>query len=516
MVLGGFETSCGSCHHHRRQIAGAGLTEPSVLVLGLPAVDIEALDAHGLWIGDAPWPADANLGDEMALSPFMRLLLWSEPAVARDLTLLDETNASLLDLSDADDRAIEAAGRLVWAIKLLIHDLLTDDGAALTQRLIAALGSDMTDAQLAALIGEPADISYGDHQTWRHNLRRLQETWLSDLPDEAPQYRANPDLLYSGRLPLAQAAHLPSSDGTATPAQDEPADDDLLGEDEGDDLLSNEDELFGDEGDEESGQEDDLLGDDDDLLGDSGQDEPEQPTDDPAQPEAAEAQRQLEALRLSLLESGGWFLDEANFAVRYRSIGHADPFLRAWLDVSSSPPSLTTASAIQAVFDTLRGDKAPGRCVRCHSVDAIDGGQSAGFRVNWHGARPALGQRPFTTFAHRPHFNFQQFRDCTACHSIRTIDSGAVGDWKRTYAGTNPNSYAASFDSMSLAQCAGCHTPSGVGDGCLTCHNYHVGSFAQLLTLPDLGAIARVADGSKRSSRRTVSGADAVDGGMKP
>ncbi len=320
MVLGGFETSCGSCHHHRRQIAGAGLSEPSVLVLGIPAVDLETLDAHGLWIGDAPWPADANIGDEMALSPFMRLLLSNEPAVARDLTLLDETHGSLLDLSDADDRAIEAAGRLVWAIKILIHDLLADDGAALAQRLTAAVGSNLTDTQLAALTGEPADSSFGDHQTWRHNLRRLQETWLGDLPDEVPQYRANPDLLYSGRLPLAQAAEPPSGEGTATPAQDKPADDDLFGDAEGDDLLGDEDDLFGGEGDEESGQQDDLFGDDDDLLGDSGQDEPDQPTDDPAQQEAAEAQRQLEALRISLQESGGWFLDEANFAVRYRPI----------------------------------------------------------------------------------------------------------------------------------------------------------------------------------------------------
>ena len=474
MVLGGFETSCGSCHHHRRQIAGTGLSEPSVLVLGIPAVDLETLDAHGLWIGDAPWPADANIGDEMTLSPFMRLLLWREPAVARDLTLLDETDGSLLDLSDADDRAIEAAGRLVWAIKILIHDLLADDGAALTQRLIATFGSDVTDAQLAALIGEPADISYGDHQTWRHNLRRLQETWLGDLPDEAPQYRANPDLLYSGRLPFAHVPESPPSEGTVAPAQEKPADDDLFGEDDdvfgeddGDDLL----------GDEESGRQDDLFGDDDDLLGDSGQDEPDQPTDDPAQPGAAEAQRQLEALRLSLGKSGGWFLDEANFAVRYRPIGHADPFLRAWLDVTSSPPPSIDASAMHGVFDALRRDKAPGRCVRCHSVDAIDDVQSTGFRVNWHGARPALGQRPFTTFAHRPHFNFQQFRDCTACHSIRTIDSEAEQTWKRTYAGANVGSYAASFDSMSLAQCTGCHTPSGAGDGCLTCHNYHVGSF---------------------------------------
>ncbi|MEE8156474.1 MAG: hypothetical protein V3T53_16080, partial [Phycisphaerales bacterium] len=485
----GFETSCGSCHHHRRQIAGAGLSEPSVLVFGIPAVDLETLDAHGLWIGEDPWPADANIGDEMALSPIMRLLLRSDPAVARDLTLLDETDGSLLDLSDADDRAIEAAGRLVWAIKILIHDLLADDGAALPQRLIAAFGSDVTDTQLAALTGEATDISFGAHQTWRHNLRRLQEK-LGDLSDEVSQYRANPGLLYSGRLPRAQAAESPSGEGTATPAQDKPTDDelfgdddDLFGEDEGDDLLGDEDELLGGAGDEETGQEDDLFGDDDALLGDSGQDEPDQPTDDPAKPEPAKAQQQLEDLRLSLRESGGWFFDEVNFAVVYRPTGHADAFLRAWLTHTAAPGDTASASAALAVFDELGRDPAPGRCIKCHSVDTIGNRNARHYRVNWNAARPTLGERSFTEFVHRPHFNFQQFRDCTACHSIRTNDSAALQIWKQTYSGFDIRTYTASFDSMSLAQCAVCHTPSGAGDGCLTCHNYHVGSFESTVRL---------------------------------
>ena len=81
----------------------------------------------------------------------MRLLLSIDPSVARDLALLDENDDALLDLSDADDRMIEAAGRLVWAIKMLIHDLVADDGEALSRRLTAALASSVTDRQLAEL-----------------------------------------------------------------------------------------------------------------------------------------------------------------------------------------------------------------------------------------------------------------------------------------------------------------------------------------------------------------------------
>ncbi len=479
MVLGGFETTCGSCHHHRIQITGGG----TVSVFGLPAVDHETLEDRGLWIGtgDQPWPVDGYF--EIGLSPFMKLLLSSDQVIARDLEMLFDDPELLWDLSGAEDQVVEAAGRLLWAIKILIHDLLADDGAALTQRLTAAVGSNLTDAQLAALTGEPADISLGDHQTWRHNLRRLQERWLGDLPDEVPQYRANPDLLYSGRLPLAQAAQSPSSEGTATPAQDEPAVNDLLGEDEGDDLLGDEDDLFGGAGDEESGQEDDLFGDDDDLLGDSGQDEPARPTDDPAQQEATEAQRQLKALRLSLGESGGWFFDEDNFAVVYRPTGHADPFLRAWLTHTAAPGDTVTASAALAVFDELRRDPAPGRCIKCHSVDKIGDSDARQYRVNWNAARPTLGERSFTKFVHRPHFKFQQFRDCTTCHLLN--HDASVEDWEQSYSyhRIDLDSFVASFAPISSTKCTACHTPSGAGDGCLTCHNYHVGSFESIARL---------------------------------
>ena len=478
MVLDGFDTSCGSCHHHRQQIAGAGLSEPTLLVFGLPAVDLESLDERGLWLGEAPWPADAGIGDEMPLSPFMKLLLSIDPSVARDLTLLDETDDALLDLSDADDRMIEAAGRLVWAIKILIHDLLADDGEALAQRLSTALGSGVTDSQLTELTGDFADVAFADHQTLHHNLRRLQETWLADLPNEVTQYRANPGLLYSGRLPLAPSPQPPATEEPTTAAPDEAADDDLfgddddlLGDDEDDDLLGGDDDLFGDD------EDDDLLGGDDDLLADAGLGEPDSVVTDPAQQEAAEVLQQLKALRLDIQESGGWSLDEANFAVRYRPIGHADPFLRAWLDITSSGAASPNPATTQAVFDSLRREKAPGGCVRCHSVDAIDDGQSTGFQVNWIGARPVLGERSFTTFVHRPHFNFDQFRDCTACHSMRTIDNQVLQEWKQTYSGSDIHSYTASFNSISSSQCTTCHTSSGAGDGCLTCHNYHVGSF---------------------------------------
>ena len=487
MVLGSFDTSCGSCHHHRNQIAGAGLSEPTLLVFGLPAVDLESLDDRGLWLGDAPWPADANIGDEMLLSPFMRLLLSIDPSVARDLTLLDETDDALLDLSDVDDRMIEAAGRLVWAIKLLIHDLLSDDGEVLAQRLSTAVGSGVTDAQLADLMGDFADVSFADHQTLLHNLRRLQETWIVDLPNEVTQYRANPGLLYSGRLPRAPSLQPPAIEEPVTPAPVDAADNDLLGNDDDlfseddDDLLGGDDDLFGeDEGDDLLGdddEEDDLLGGEDDLLGDETSGETTDVAKDLVQQGAVDALQQLAALRLDLQKSGGWSLDEVNFAVRYRPIGHADPFLRAWLDATSSAASSPSPPATQAVFDSLRGHKTPGSCVRCHSVDAIADGQSTGFHVNWIGARPMLGERSFTTFVHRPHFNFDQFRNCTACHSIRTIGSGVLQEWKQTYFDSDIHAYIASFNSISSSQCTTCHTSSGAGDGCLTCHNYHVGSF---------------------------------------
>ncbi len=413
MVLGGFETTCGSCHHHRTQIRRGG----TVSVFGLPAVDLETLADRGIWIGigDKPWRVDAS-EEDVALSPFMQVLLATEAQVALDLAMYADPEL-LLDLSESNDEVVKAAGRLVWAIKELVFDLLQGGEDALAQRLQDAIGPNLPLTEIDALIGQPADAPHDEHQQWLANLKVLQMEFLPQLMTEVPRSR----------------------------------------------VLSEDDES--------------LLGDEDDgLVDDEGG--PDISPEETARREVEVTRRELDSLRGSLSKSGRWFFDEYNFAVAYRPTGHADAFLRAWLTHTAAPGDTVSASAALAVFDELRRDRAPERCIECHSVDIVDG-DARQYRVNWNAARPTLGERSFTKFVHRPHFNFEQLSDsdCAACHSLKSIDEAPSEAWRQTYRETDLDSFVASFDPISATTCTACHTPSGVGDGCLTCHNYHVGSF---------------------------------------
>ena len=101
------------------------------------------------------------------------------------------------------------------------------------------------------------------------------------------------------------------------------------------------------------------------------------------------------------VEMGGWFRQDRSYSVRYRSRGHADPFLRAWFDLSASLSRIdadagsgsggVTAVAADRVFELLDKKNAPGRCTKCHSVDA---GDERARLVNWRPFRPRPRDHP--------------------------------------------------------------------------------------------------------------------------
>ena len=66
----------------------------------------------------------------------------------------------------------------------------------------------------------------------------------------------------------------------------------------------------------------------------------------------------------------------------------------------------------------LADPKALGRCVKCHSVDAVGKQPDTGFVVNWTGARPVRDQQKFTRFSHRTHFSLLDEEGCLSCHSL--------------------------------------------------------------------------------------------------
>ncbi len=161
---------------------------------------------------------------------------------------------------------------------------------------------------------------------------------------------------------------------------------------------------------------------------------------------------------------GTWFLENRNLSIRSQPTGHADPVLRAWIDLaaSTSDPEMR-----ETLLKELAGPHAPGRCGTCHSQDQGPSGQ---ILFHWRSHDRRLDPRGFTRFSHAPHLLQAELRDCTACHRIDT-----QADTSGNYTGLSPGVKVCDFEPMSKATCANCHTKSVVGDSCTQCHNYHVG-----------------------------------------
>ena len=167
-----------------------------------------------------------------------------------------------------------------------------------------------------------------------------------------------------------------------------------------------------------------------------------------------------------------WYADDVQFTLSFRPKGHAGDFMRTWLDRSAEAPASDSPAPLRAVFVSLSDPFGPGRCTKCHSVDRA----GEGFKVNWLTSREMLDERPFTKFAHVPHFSLLGDRGCRTCHVLNE-----QGDVSRGFVAadhslnTDPKLFESSFKSMGKATCATCHIQKAAGDSCLTCHNYHIG-----------------------------------------
>ncbi len=169
--------------------------------------------------------------------------------------------------------------------------------------------------------------------------------------------------------------------------------------------------------------------------------------------------------------AGGWYRDE--FSLFYRPTGHEDALLRAWLNVTGvSAVGFTQPEAAREIFELLADPKAPGRCVKCHSVDAVGEQPNTGFVVNWTGTRPVQDQQKFTRFSHRTHFSLLDEKGCLSCHSLGK--SVARTDRSKT---RDPKRFVSNFGPIKREACATCHRKTEAGDRCLTCHEYHIGVF---------------------------------------
>ena len=167
--------------------------------------------------------------------------------------------------------------------------------------------------------------------------------------------------------------------------------------------------------------------------------------------------------------AGGWYVPQYEFAIRYRPSGHADRFLRGWLDLLTQLKRESLPPAAQQVFEKISDLKAPGLCIKCHSIDSETDGT---LRINWLTKRPSPHRHTITHFNHSTHFSLLDDKGCQSCHAM---DKQA--DFMKSFDGYDATAFVSGFHPIQKATCAKCHNSAMASDSCLNCHNYHVGDF---------------------------------------
>ena len=419
MLARNFEQSCAQCHADTIVRPGAA----GIAVLGLPGLDPAFLNDHGSSLGK--WPSDAD----GPLTPFMRYLLMSDPKAQAALVTLN--GIDLMSLPRSRPEVADAAEALAWATKELIADLVVSGHDAVQKRLgggAAGLAGSISPEILQAF---------------------TRADWIPDLLAEVAAHRAG--------LPLpTKIVPVPVPPVVVAPAK--PAakpvasvDDDILG---GDDVLADLPSVPAKPVIKAASKDDSI---EDDILADV----PSAPL--VTKPVAAPVLvKPLPGEKWT--SAGGWYASNADYSLRYRMAGHADPFVKAWLEYAAG--RATTPEA-RLQFKNLAETNS---CTKCHSIDQTP---AAGLVINWHSASTDPRMHKFTKFDHGTHFSLLGEKGCQSCHQI-----DPAANYKAAFKDNlNPELFVSNFQKVNLLNCASCHNPQGAGNSCLLCHNYHVGTF---------------------------------------
>ena len=302
----------------------------------------------------------------------------------------------------ANNEQLVAAADVALASKQLLHELVNEGEVALARRL--SYGTGEKTARLWAQL--PKDL-----------LASSQAAWLPQLEEEMALLRAGQP------LPPSKSQEPEASPQTIK----EPAPP-TKKVDEGNDLLIT-------------------------------------PADEKPKPETPSAEVAQLARSPVQTASAGWLRNDASYSIAYRPAGHADPLLKAWIELSLRA-STNGSPATDALRVSLTKTTSIGYCAQCHSIDRDSSGNLA---IHWNASRRDLAARPFTKFSHRPHLIQPELQGCTHCHAPAT-DAQVMA----SYAQDNPHEFTAGFAPLQKSACTSCHTPTAAGDGCLKCHNYHV------------------------------------------
>lgn len=168
--------------------------------------------------------------------------------------------------------------------------------------------------------------------------------------------------------------------------------------------------------------------------------------------------------------SARWFYNYEMASINYRPTGHADGFLRSWLDFSVQLINSTKPKMAKPVLDALSDRYALVKCIKCHSIEEQSDGK---LLINWTGIHVNLADHKPPYRYHRSHFSLGEHEGCSGCHSF---NEGSSGAYQASFKDRNPKTFTSNFQPMTKKKaCAVCHTTEKAEDSCLGCHDYHLG-----------------------------------------
>ena len=189
MELKPFAAICASCHES--QIKGKGSVNPGIAFISIPRLDERVL-VDKFSIGQ--WPEDAD----QPMTPFLKLLLSSDPELRAALDKLGDTDLS--NLPKADVEKIKATQQVAWGIKSLILDLGAMGQEELIKRIETSLNRPLSNRDRE---GATALLS-------SEVLRMSFQSSFPKLQEEVADYRAKKeppetDLMPSPPLPSGKS-----------------------------------------------------------------------------------------------------------------------------------------------------------------------------------------------------------------------------------------------------------------------------------------------------------------------
>lgn len=446
-----FEQTCSTCH--LPQIVGADrATGPKgIALLALPGLDLETLRERKAPVGS--WPEES----EAELTPLMRVLLARDNERRALLATIDKLD--LQDLTTASKSDISAVTELVWEIKELLYELTTSKASQILRRVREATSGKVGREEMTRMLGTlPREVLISAQRDWLPKLaeevaRRKKKGWQKHFIAKAKAKAAEED---------GDSDEAGEAAGPPTPPPTK-----LVPNPKGGRFYVS---VLGEivqEGLEPPETRKATLG---EIEGpepgpaNSGQGATSTSSGGPPA-EVALDERSVTAVDdETWSEFGGWY--RKDYSILYRPSGHADRFIRAWIDVSAAKPGQDNTDLLGPVFELLSDKEAHGRCTKCHSVEKT---ADAAVIVGWGPLLANHKSERFTTFKHMPHFSLLDKRGCLTCHQL-----DGLKDFEAAYKGLDPSTVASSFKPVAKETCAKCHTDGAAPQDCGHCHTYHV------------------------------------------